>query len=452
MAFSIVLNRYINESVAEYGAILDFELKEVDNKYQKSYEELLKNDDKQELLNQIVGSSKFLLVNFSDKSLEPTANLYIHILDALTSELNIDISGVFKQVLTNFSSESLSKSAEIKPTTVISLLSNIFNFLKESNHLRADILKDIITLVSANDLQSMLLPIAQNFSVWLSDIEGVTDDEWRALANQIFAQIYAQDQMAALTFYKKLVESETDSSKLQPQDYDEFLVKVLSSKKYFNVCNLDIGAKLGDGSLAHLFEIIRNADLSEFLTFVNSKEGSKLGDKLDLAKLTYKVKYLAAPQVLEKFEEETGKNEFSYEQIAQQLDVPSDSIEEFLINCIQQGLITGRLSQAKQVFYLSKIDRLNTPSKTLNAKDWHRANQYLENWSRTIEDLQSLIKNLTSRKGKKMLPPQAIQTFHQQKQELKEHLQQEKQKERERHQDDEETEDSQEPAVQQIVA
>ncbi|VEU21372.1 DEKNAAC102386 [Brettanomyces naardenensis] len=444
MAFTIVLDRYLNESVTEYGAILDLELKTGEQKYQGEFEKLLKDDTKLELLSQIVDSSKSFLPNFTDKSLEPTVNLYLHTLDVLTSDLGVDITEALAQVLENIDVPAYTSiSTDVKPTSVISVLSNIFNFVPEESQLRVGILNDIVDLVSTNDLQSLLLPIAESFPLWLSKIDDVNNDDWRSLANGIFSQIYEQNQTEALKFYKKLIQSEDGAQKLEAQDYDDFLLKALTSNKYFNIFDLDIASKLGDATLSQLLKLVQDADIQGFLTFI-SNEGKSLSETVNVEKLTYKVKYLAIARVLEAIEEETGRNEFTYEHIAKELDIPLEDIEEFLINCIHQGLITGRLSQVKQVFYLSKIDRLSTPSKSLDSKDWQRANKYLQDWSSTIEGMQSLIKNLISRKGKRTLPPQAIQIFHQQKQELKEHLQQEKQKERERQQEIQRREDQEE--------
>lgn len=432
MPFTIVLDLPLNESLTEYGAILDLELKSEDHEYQTKFDTLLSDDKKNDLLAEIVDSAQYLLTKFSDRSLEPTFNLYLHILDELSSELDADLESVLGEVLEKLQIAAYSpQDSAIKPTSVISLLSNVFNFVPETCHLRVQLLGNVLKLVISYSLDNLVSPFTASLPDWLAAIDGITGLEWRELINKAFIALYERSsQVEALTFYKKLVTDE----RLEPRDFDRFLLRVLQAHKYFNVSDLSLESKLGDASLTQSFTILKNGDVAAFNEFITTPEGVSIAKQVGKDRFAQKVRQGALVLSLEKIEEESGSNEFTYAQISEAISAPSEQVEEFLIESIQQGLVSGRLSQVEQKFYLSKIDRLVTPSRKISANDWQRIQGYLENWSKTIDDTQALIENLQARKGKKMLPPQAIQVFHQQKQELKE------QQQKERHQRQEQAE------------
>ncbi|EIF46727.1 putative cop9 signalosome subunit 7 [Brettanomyces bruxellensis AWRI1499] len=137
MSFTVVLDRYLNESVTEYGAILDLELRTTDHKYQNEFNELLQNDNKDALLAKLVDSAKVFLKNMGDNAFEPTANLYINTIDSLTSEMDVDVLGPIESAVKNLGVEQyIASKSNVKPTSVISVLSNVFNFVPETSRLR----------------------------------------------------------------------------------------------------------------------------------------------------------------------------------------------------------------------------------------------------------------------------------------------------------------------------
>ncbi|KAF6014865.1 hypothetical protein HII12_001283 [Brettanomyces bruxellensis] len=433
MSFTVVLDRYLNESVTEYGAILDLELRTTDHKYQNEFNELLQNDNKDALLAKLVDSAKVFLKNMGDNAFEPTANLYINTIDSLTSEMDVDVLGPIESAVKNLGVEQyIASKSNVKPTSVISVLSNVFNFVPETSRLRVLILQQIVDLASRNYLQSLLSPtIAKNFLCWILKVEDADTEDVRKLANQIFAEIYTFNQTEALTFYSNLLQNENLESAFNAEDRENFVLKALSAKKYFAIKDAGFSSKLNDPALAQLLVLIQTANLKEFNTFISTSEGKSLSVKLDLDTLSLRVKCTAIPKILETLSEESGKHAFGYEEIAKEICVSGAEVEEILIECIQQGFITGRLSQPEEILYLNRVNSAYATNAPLTAEEWQKAGKYLQKWSVTIDGLQSLIKNLISKNGKRMLPPEAIQIFHQQKQEMKEQMQ----KERERRQE-----------------
>lgn len=437
MSFTVVLDRYLNESVTEYGAILDLELKTADHKYQNEFSELLHNDDKEALLEKLIDSAKLFLKHMGDNAFEPTANLYINTIDSLTSEMDVDVLEPIENAVKNLGVEEYDASkSNVKPISIISVLSNVFNFVPETSRLRVLILQQIVDLASKNFLQSLLSPIANDFSSWISKVQDANNEDVGKLAHQLFAEIYVFNQTEALNFYSSLLQNEELELYFSAEDRESFVLKALSAKKYFVIKDADFGSKLNDPALAQLLKLVQTANLEDFASFVSTPEGKSLGEKLNLNKLSSRVKCTAIPKVLEKLSEESEKHAFGYEQIAREISVSEEEVEGFLIECIQQGFITGRLSQPEKILYLNRVNSAYATNAPLTAEDWQKAGKYLQKWSTTVDGLQSLMKSLISKSGKRMLPPRSIQIFHQQKQEMKEQMQ----KERERRQEQEKQE------------
>lgn len=426
------MDGYLNEAVAEYGAILDLELQKTSDGYNDKFEQLLKDDKKEELLKQVVESSKLLIPKFGDKPFEPTVNLYLHTLDVLTSDGDSDIIDALTKTVENIDAIHYdSEKSRVKPTSIISALSNIFNFLPEFASLRLEILQNIVSVATNNYLQSLLSPIVENIVSWITPIQDADPSAIRTLVNDIFDEIYARHQQQALEFYKSLIQSEQVSSALDSADYEKFTLKALSANKYFKISDLELSTKLNDPALTQLLKIVDTANLAQFNTFVAGSESKSLGDKIDLKQLSKRVQALTFATTLGDIEESTGNTAFPYEQISDEVKVPEDEVEEFVVYCIQQGLVSGRLSQSDKKFYLTRISREQLSNRPLNGADWVRAGENLDKWANSIRNLQSFIKNLSLKNRKRMLPPQVIQIYHQQKQELKEKREREQEQHRE---------------------
>ncbi|KAG7884311.1 hypothetical protein KL938_002183 [Ogataea parapolymorpha] len=417
--FTIVSERFAGECAVEYAAILDSELK---TEYKSGFETLAEQENKQELLAKVLESSREL-AKLSDKVFEPTFNLLLHLIDILRSELDVSLEQQLSTILPEIQKvvvvpdDVLSKDrSSIRVSSLVSVLSNLFNFVPPQSQLRVQVLKDILSIVSKHSLLNVAGPLAQHLKVWLTDCNASSEDI-KSIYMQVIELLFKdQNDAQAVTLFKELIQ--LGGSSLSTSEYSQFFIHTLNSTVYINLNSIDFEPLQQDPVLYNLLSIYKDSNLEDFATL--SKDLSSYNINID--NLTNKLKLVAVTRIASK------KNHLSYAEISDELHIALDQVEEFLIKCIKSGLIAGRLDQNKEQFYIHKVSKLNSTSK----EDWEFISSRLAGWTSQIAKLQTAIESVQSRRGKRVPPPQVLQKFYQQKQELKEQkelLQQEREKE-----------------------
>ncbi|ODV84018.1 hypothetical protein CANARDRAFT_24431 [[Candida] arabinofermentans NRRL YB-2248] len=415
MAFSIVLDRFLNDSALELAASLDLEFKSTN--LQTTFQSYLDQEDqKQELLNDILKLTNDYS-KLSDKAFEPICNLTLHLLDILSTELEIEIDSSLSTYLINLC--QIQSSSLIKSNSIISILSNIFNFLPSSSHLRIEVLQNILSIISRDNLKKLISPLSKNLNTWLNN-SNATEDEFKSIYIQTIELLYLENQLESIELFKSFISSKSES--LQLNDYKNFFIKSLNcNNNYIDLNSLNLNSLQQDQILFELLNIYKSLDLESYLLFIENNKNQLINYNINIDNLTYKLKIASITKLA------SNKTQLSYNEISSNLHISLDELELFLINCIKLKLISGRLNQDKQILYLHKVVKLNT----IDIQDWKLINEDLSNWSNKMTDLKQFIELLQNKKGKKISPPQVIQIYHQQKQELKgikEQLQQEKDK------------------------
>ncbi|KAH3665773.1 hypothetical protein OGAPHI_003961 [Ogataea philodendri] len=414
--FTIVSERFVGECAVEYAAALDLELK---TEYKASFEALADQENKQELLTKVLESSQDL-AKLSDTAFEPTFNLLLHLIDILRSELDVSLEQQLEPVLTQLQKipvvpdDVLSKErSQIRVSSLVSALSNLFNFIPSQSSLRVAVLKTIISTVSTHSLSNVAGPLAQYLKVWLLECGASSSDVQEIYLQTIELLFKDQKDSQAVQLFKELVQ--ISNSSLSSSEYSRFLVLCFNSPAYIGLDSINFEPLQQDPVLYSLLSTYKDSNLQEYASLSKSLSSYNI----DSENLSNKLKLAAVTRIASK------KSQLSYTEISNELHVPLDQVEEFLIKCIKSGLISGRLDQDKELFYIHKVSKLNSVSK----EDWEFISTKLSGWSAQITHLQTVIESTQSRKGKRVPPPQVLQKFYQQKQELKEQLQQEREKE-----------------------
>ncbi|KAG7763997.1 hypothetical protein KL946_003437 [Ogataea haglerorum] len=417
--FTIVSERFAGECAVEYAAILDSEL---NTEYKSGFEILAEQENKQELLTKVLESSREL-AKLSDKVFEPTFNLLLHLIDILRSELDVSLEQQLSVILPEIQKvavvpdDVLSKDRSgIRVSSLVSVLSNLFNFVPSQSQLKVQVLKYILSIVSQHSMPNLAGPLAQHLKVWLTDCSASSEDI-KIIYMQVIELLFKdQNDAQAVTLFKELIQ--LGGSSLSISEYSQFFIYTLNSAAYINLDSIDFEPLQQDTVLYKLLSIYKDSNLEDFATLCKDLSAYNI----DIDNLTNKLKLVAVTRIASK------KNQLSYAEISDELHIALDQVEEFLIKCIKSGLIAGRLDQDKEQFYIHKVSKLSSTTK----EDWEFISSRLSGWTSQIAKLQAAIESVQSRRGKRVPPPQVLQKFYQQKQELKEQkeqLQQEREKE-----------------------
>ncbi|GME81121.1 unnamed protein product [Ambrosiozyma monospora] len=408
MPFNITLDRFLNESVTEYAAILDSAQGPKVTTHQDSFSKLLENEDQKTKLSTELISTIPLLPKLNEKAFEPTFNLLLHSLDVLASESSLSYeSDLLPKVIAE-----IAKYQELSNVTVISsisVLSNIFNILPPSSALRIEIIELTLSIIKKYKLLELVEPLSKHLSVWLHNANA-TEAKTNKIIIQAADLLYLENQEASLALFESLIK---ESRAVSADDQTNYFVKLVNSKlPYKDISNLNL--KLNNATLTELLSLYSNLEVPAYSAFVKKTDLSKFN--IDADTLSTKLNYASITKLA------ANKSQITYKEVSETFGLPLSEVESYLIRCIGAKLVSGRLSQEKQIFYIHQVSKLDAVTK----KDWESINESLTAWKSKIAELTELIEVLATKKNKRAGHPAVLQAFHQQKQELKEQQQQDR--------------------------
>ena len=334
------------------------------------------------------------LKQLTEKEFEPTFYLLIYILTQLSNQnevLNNEKSPIFQTLLEINPQQppSLRDRKSIKSTSILSILSTVFNLLPVSSTTRVFILKQILKVIKTSGIDFNLIQdnIGSNLINWLK--ESKTNEQE---IKTIFWEFIKLDG----TFSEKslkLIKDFTHSNTLSTQELHELIYIALSSKTVdvsflvnTNVAQaLSNNNKSGD-KLVSVFnkyvhgEIITIEDIPNDLPakFIHSK--SKI---LSLAK------FFADSSTSSSSSTNHDGIIFKYNEIP---NVKSSlEFEQTLVEAIKVGVIEGKLNQVEETFYLSRVNRFILAGED-NTKNWENVKLVLKQWQNSLNDINNIVK------------------------------------------------------------
>lgn len=419
MAFTIVIDNDLHFSIIELAAILDLEHKSEEHYYQPLFQKLLDENNSAEIINQLLQVQPFFLRKFSKKSFEPTVNLYIHIINLIEDEndKNNLLSNLISNIDPNSSNNSDIENLEIPSELLIISLTNIFNSLPVSSTSRFECLFSITNIIKKDNILGTISNIAKNFESWVSQIENVSIDKISEVACFIFVQYYSEDELKSINFMKNLINN--NKFQLNSEVLITFFTYILNSNSLYDISSLKSKFEsINDSNLVKLLNLYILGDYKNFIISKSEFE-NHFADKINFALLTSSFKSLSILNYLAN--SNSNSNVFPYSTISNELNIPIDEIELKLIDLISENLIVAKLSQSTSCLILNSIN-YSAPSLSSNTDliNWNEINNLLESWNENISNLQSIVQNLISKRGKRVNAPPVIMAFHQQKLEAKE--------------------------------
>ncbi|KAI5907116.1 Eukaryotic translation initiation factor 3 subunit M [Candida parapsilosis] len=397
MASVIVVDNDLKDSVREYVQVVDglngnTELAtKVESLLPSQQDQAISNKSKLFTILQQASTAE-TLKHLTDKEFEPTVYLLIHILsqlDSIDSVLINESSPIYNLLLTINPKQPLSlrDRKSIRSTSVLSVLSTIFNLIPRDSKTRIYVIKQILKVIQTSDVEFNAIEdnISGNLVNCLKECNA-KDDEIK----EIFWNFIALDKgysLKSLNFIKSFTHeftvSESELTKLIKFALESKIVDV----SFLVNNNVASALKKNNDKLTQLFaqyvrgetistDDISAADSSLPVSFIHQK--SRI---LNLARF-FASKSLSSDHddIIFKYSEiETASN--------------STELEELLVEAIKAGVLEGKINQIDETFYLSRVNRFILAGEDeANAENWNLVKRALQQWLDSIRNIDDIVK------------------------------------------------------------
>lgn len=377
----IVVDESWQESTAEYAAALDHLVE--GSTFSEKLQKHISEDKPTPALFQELLETIDTLKSLRDSDFEPLFNLLIH---TLTFSQDFESLISQSQIISQLASIETKDARDffnrdkksIKSTTIISILSTIFNLVPSSSKFRVSILDAILSIIEKNQAFQLAVPITESLKLWLTQA-GASKEVIGDFLFRVFSMYYNIDQTAAIEFYNQQALQNASA-----EHRDAFIIKCLSTEKVLDLRALS--KKFNDNApVCELLKIYVSHDLQKLEQF-----GKSNLEKLDISfdALAYKLRILTVARLA------LQSSTLPYSQVSDELHINQDEVETCLIDAVNEGIISGRISQLEQVFYVYKVSVFGEFSK----ENWKTISSSLNTWSSTLKEVQSIISTADANK------------------------------------------------------
>jgi len=141
-----------------------------------------------------------------------------------------------------------------------------------------------------------------------------------------------------------------------------------------------------EGQLIHqLLKIFVNEQLDAYVKFYEENKGFVDGLGLKHQDNLGKIKLLSFMQMAE------NRSEIPMAELSQNLDIPENEIEDFLIDVIKTRLVRAKISQGEGVVYVS-----STMHRTFQTSDWNQLHKLLLGWKTNLSVVKEHLSTIAS--------------------------------------------------------
>lgn len=410
MTFTIVIDNDLHFSILELAAILDLELKTEEHQHKTTFQNLLDENNTDEIVNKLIEIQPFFITEFSKKSFEPSINLYLHIVKLVNNDT------LLTSLLSNI--EANIESTSIPSDVLLIALTNIFNSLPTTSSIRLQALQSIVKLIVKEKISSVISNIAKNTENWIVSItEDISNENVNELVTSIFDQYSSENELDSIKFVESLIIN--NKVLLNSRTLINYFSKILSSSSIYNLTNTQTSFKsIENESFVKLLNLYLTGDYNAFTSNKSEFETSSFSSSINFENLESTFQSVSILNYLAK----SNLSSIQYSNISNDLNIPIEDVELKLIALISEGLIIGKLNQKLNAITVNSINYSLSSSLSLNEEliNWAEISSLLSSWNENINNLQSTLQNLISKRGKRVNAPAVIMKFHQQKLEAKE--------------------------------
>lgn len=333
-------------------------------------------------------SSKETLTALSDKEFEPAFYLLVYLLTKLENQTVEQLTGPGSKIISLLQSctpteqPSLRDRRSLKPTTIVSIFSTLFNLLPATSAVRPKLINNILTVVSETNTSFTLIQsaIGDNLVAWLKDA-GASDVEIK----QTFWFFISLDSSFSMeSLY--LIKTFTAQFQLSLQEMRSLVSFALSSSV------VDVSFLVNNNVALAMHQYSSDELIQTFIQYTHSRLISSVPASLPET-ILHKSKILC----LARFFVENGSsnnNIFKYSDISKDLASSSADFEKLLIDSIKAGVIEGKLNQVDETFYCTRTNRFilaGDDAKLFQDRDAVKA--ALLEWKHSLENINEVVLN-----------------------------------------------------------
>ncbi|KAI8621513.1 hypothetical protein BC830DRAFT_180443 [Chytriomyces sp. MP71] len=329
-----------------------------------------------------------LLAAVAAKDIEKVYNLLIAIVSQAKPD---DLPELVTQII-NPIVASPEESAQQK----LKVLSNLYNSLESTSHIRYTVFMAIIQLASqSNELDALVPALPQLDSFFIA--WGVELDETRRMILLLSEVLGADDdfQNESYEYLIKYLKTYPQSKSAYPQQVQDTAAKaVAQALRLPTVTNFSdlyalgpvVSLKTSHADLMALLEIFVSGDVKAYKKFLAAHPQflEKQGFKADA--LLRKIRLLTLAGVACGFVE--GKTGMGFAVVGDALEVEDADVEEWVVNGIRSGLIDGRIDQVNRVVVVSRATH-----RVFGDKQWDLLSDRLSNWSTNLKDILHVLQS-----------------------------------------------------------
>ncbi|AOA62825.1 hypothetical protein PP7435_CHR2-0126 [Komagataella phaffii CBS 7435] len=382
---NIVVDGTIEDSIYEYGVVLDTLLKS-----KPKYDELFHNvtEAGEELSSKVTETlDSFYLLD--DRQFEPIFNLAFHLLTSSNSDIEsvlekTQLVNKIVQIEEKVQQEDSKSRKLIEPTSLVSVLTTVFNSLPENSATRLDLLNAIVGLLERNKLQYLITPTLLDIFYESAKALGTSESSSEVLFN-----LYRVGNISDVSFVKKVILNFS----VDVKHINEFLTDALNNEKLLDLSEYINIEKVSsaDSALLDLLKIYTSVDLEAFNKFDFTTVPS-----VNKSAVLSKLHSLVIAQLA------SANSTLKFADIASALSVEREAVPDFVINTIYMGSIQARIDQPNELVYINKVNILTA----FDLAQWEAVRASLQAWKGCLNEVRS---NINSNKKNKFIQQQRDQ-------------------------------------------
>ncbi|KAK4546210.1 hypothetical protein LTR36_002347 [Oleoguttula mirabilis] len=340
--------------------------------------------DKDGVMKKLVTASS-ALNNAPERELQAAYNLLIHLISQ-SEDPDTYLPHVCKYLTAPMTS-STHNGAGI----ALGILGTLFNTIQPDDETRYHVLLAIVDLIRNSGNFETLQPQLKNLDSWIEQWE-IEPQEARKLYVAISSAAAAtnESQESYIFLVKALRTVQDEASSPEARDLSLRALKMaLQNEKHFDFQDLTAldsiqALRKSDETWSELLEVFSDQiydDLQEF----KEVNGSFITDNsLDEDVLDRKMRLLTLATLAA---QSADTRTLPYSRVSKSLNIPSEDVEMWVIDCIRSGLVEGKLSQQKQEFLIHRCTH-----RTFGEKQWREVASRLETWRSSLVNVLAVVR------------------------------------------------------------
>ncbi|KAI6914394.1 hypothetical protein D0869_08770 [Hortaea werneckii] len=345
--------------------------------------------DKDAVLKKLVIASA-ALNGAPERELQAAYNLLIHLISQVEEP-----ERYLPPVCKNLSSP-ITSSPQNGTGIALGVLGTLFNAIQPDEDTRYHVLLPIIELVKTSGRSGTydtLAPQLTNLDAWLEEWE-MEPDECRKLylAVSQAAGVANRTEDSYIYLLKALRTLQDQAASPEARDLSLRALKTaLQAEKHFDFQDLTAldsiqALRKSDEAWGELLEIFSGQLYEDLQEFKEANPSFLSSNSLNEDTLDRKMRLLTLTSLAAQSSSDTRT--LPYSRIAKALNIPSEDVEMWVIDCIRCGLVEGKLSQQKGEFLIHRCTH-----RAFGEKQWREVASRLETWRTSLVNVLNVIRS-----------------------------------------------------------